>query len=160
MADNTVTQDLMIERTFDAPPALVWKAWSDPKHLMRWWGPEHFTAPVAKIDFRVGGAYLLCMESPDGQRYYSTGAYTEIIPYERIAYTDTFADADGNRVSPTYYGMSADFPEETAVIVTFEALADDKTRMTLTNIGMPAGQDREMALLGWSSSLDKLAATL
>ncbi|HXL81520.1 MAG TPA: SRPBCC domain-containing protein, partial [Pyrinomonadaceae bacterium] len=53
--------ELVITRFFDAPRELVWQAWTDPKQLVKWWGPKNFTAPVAKIDLRVGGKYLYCM---------------------------------------------------------------------------------------------------
>jgi uncharacterized protein YndB with AHSA1/START domain len=55
---------LVIKRIFDAPRELLWKAWSDPEQMKRWWGPKGFTTPVCKIDFRVGGVYLYCMRSP------------------------------------------------------------------------------------------------
>jgi len=73
-------RELVITRVFEAPRERVWKAWSDAERLKRWWGPKHFTAPVCKIDFRVGGSYLSCMRSPEGQDYWSTGAYREIVP--------------------------------------------------------------------------------
>ena len=157
---QVATRELFIERIFDAPRELLWKAWTDPQHIMRWWGPKDFTAPVAKIDFRVGGTYLFCMRSPDGQDYYSTGVYREIVPLQRIVYTDSFADENGKVVSAAHYGMGEDFPLELLVTLTFEDYEDGKTRFTLRHAGMPEGQDSEMAGLGWNQSLDKLAETL
>jgi uncharacterized protein YndB with AHSA1/START domain len=61
---NNRGQELVIMRIFDAPRHLLWKAWTEPERLVRWWGPKGFTAPVSKIDLRVGGAYLNCMRSP------------------------------------------------------------------------------------------------
>ncbi len=90
--------ELVITRIFDAPRELVWQAWTDPKQLVKWWGPKNFTAPVAKIDLRVGGKYLYCMRSPESQDYWSTGTYREVVPPERLVCTDSFADADGNVV--------------------------------------------------------------
>ncbi len=57
MAENTVseTERMVVTRIFDAPRELVWKAWTDPKYVMQWWGPKGFTAPVCQMDFRVGG---------------------------------------------------------------------------------------------------------
>ena len=92
-----------------APPrGLVWKAWTDPERMKLWRGPKDFTAPVCKIDFRVGGAYYFCMRSPEGTDYWSTGVYREIIEKERIVCTDNFADGKGNVVSAGHYGMEGD----------------------------------------------------
>lgn len=157
-ATATDTKVLVIERMFDAPRELVWKAWTDPEHLMRWWGPKGFTAPACHTDLRVGGKYLFCMRAPDGQDYWSTGVYTEIVPPERLVCTDSFADPQGNVVPATYYGMGADIPLETQMTVTFEDV-DGRTKMTLTQIGLPAG-DSDMAGAGWNESFDKLAEVL
>jgi uncharacterized protein YndB with AHSA1/START domain len=157
--DQQGTRDLEITRIFDAPRELVWKAWTEPERLMRWWGPKDFTSPACKIDFRVGGKYHFCMRTPDGQDLWSTGVYKEIVPLERIVCTDSFADADGNIVPGTYYGMAEDFPLELLVMVTFEDL-DGKTKMTLRHQGLPAGEMAEMTGQGWSQSFDKLAESL
>ena len=152
---------LVIERIFDAPRELVWKAWTDPQHLMRWWGPKIFTSPAAEIDFRVGGKWLFAMQSPEwneGRAIWSTGVYREIVPFERIVCTDCFADEDGNVVPATHYGMTEDFPLEMLVTVTFEDL-DGKTKMTLRHEGLPAG-DKDGAGVGWNESFDKLADCL
>lgn len=152
-------KDIVITRIFDAPRELVWKAWADPVYFMRWWGPKHFTSPACKMDFRVGGTYLFCMRSPDGQDFWSTGEYREIVPLERIVFTDSFADEQGKVVPATYYGMGEDFPQELVVTVTFENL-NGKTRMTVIHQGIPAGEHRDGALQGWNESFDKLAASL
>jgi uncharacterized protein YndB with AHSA1/START domain len=151
-------QPVVMERIFDAPPDLVWQAWTDPEHLKRWWGPQSFTAPVAQIDLRVGGKYLFCMQDPDGNQFWSTGTYKEIVPGERLVCTDSFADEHGNIVSAESYGMEG-FPLELEVVVTFEDLGG-KTRMTVTHYGMPAGEMRQGATVGWNQSFDKLAAAL
>lgn len=151
--------ELVITRIFDAPRQLVWKAWTDPEHFMRWWGPKSFTAPFCQMDFRAGGKYLYSMRSPDGQDFWTTGVYKEIIPMERIVFTDSFADADGNVVPATDYGMSPDFPLETRVTVTLEEY-DGKTKMTLRHVGMPLGDTSEQAGAGWNESFDKLAESL
>lgn len=65
-------KDLIITRVFDAPVELVWKAWTDPEYVMQWWGPDIFTCPIAKIDFREGGTSLVCMSSPQFGDQYST----------------------------------------------------------------------------------------
>ena len=152
-------QDLVIVRSFDAPRALVWQAWTEPERCMRWWGPKGFTTPFCTIDLRVGGTYLNCMRSPEGQDYWSTGVYREIVPLERIVCTDSFADADGRVVPATHYGMSADFPLEMLVTVTFEE-ETGKTRFTLRHAGLPPGEDLDNCRTGWNESFDKLAELL
>jgi uncharacterized protein YndB with AHSA1/START domain len=152
-------QEIVITRVFDAPRELVWKTWTDPERFKRWWGPKDYTCPFCRMDLRVGGKYLNCMRSPEGQDFWSTGVYKEIVPLERIVYTDSFADAEGNVVPATHYGMSADFPLETLVTVTFEDF-EGKTKMTLKHIGIPAGQMKELAGAGWNESFDKLAESL
>jgi uncharacterized protein YndB with AHSA1/START domain len=163
--DNAKTaeeQALVIERVFNAPRELVWKAWTEPELVRRWWGPKGFTAPAAEIDFRVGGKVLFAMQSPefnDGRPIWSTGVYREIVPLERIVITDSFADENGNVVPATHYGMPDDFPLEMLVTVTFEDL-DGRTKMTLRHEGLPAGEMLEGAGTGWNESFDKLAASL
>lgn len=156
---STVTRALEITRFFDAPRELVWQAWTDPQHLMRWWGPEHFTSPRCTLDLRVGGKFLFCMQAPDGQKFWSTGVYQEVIAPERIVYTDSFADEQGNAVPASYYGMGEDIPFTMQVTVTFEDIAGE-TKMTLRHEGIPAGEMSEMTAQGWNGSFDKLAESL
>jgi uncharacterized protein YndB with AHSA1/START domain len=111
------------------------------------------------MDLRVGGKYLNCMRSPEGKEYWGTGVFQEIVAMERLVFTDSFADENGNVVPGTYYGMSPDFPLEMLVIVTFED-QDGKTKMTLRHTGLPAGPDSEGTHQGWSESFDKLADSL
>ena len=153
------THELVIVRTFNAPREAVWQAWTEPERVMRWWGPKGFTAPVCNIDFRVGGKYLSCMRSPEGQEFWSTGQYLEIVAPSLLVCTDSFADADGNVVPATHYDMGEDFPLELQIRVTFEGDADI-TLMTLRHLGMPPGEMSDMCRTGWSESFDKLAASL
>jgi uncharacterized protein YndB with AHSA1/START domain len=148
-------QALVITRFFDAPRDLVFKAWTEPERLMRWWGPKGFTSPVCKIDLRPGGVYLNCMRSPEGKDYWSQGVYREIVRPERIVCTDTFADEKGNKVSPQQYGMNPDWPDEMVISVTFTEHSG-KTRFTLHHSPMKPGPDRDMCEQGWNESLDKL----
>jgi len=153
------TSDMVITRVFDAPVELVWKAWTEPERLMRWWGPKDFTSPSCKMDLRVGGKYLFCMRGPDGKDYYSTGVFREIVPLKRLVFTDSFADPDGNVVTASYYGMDDEIPEVLTVTVLFEEVGG-KTTLTLKHSGFPEGENKDMAGLGWNQSLDKLAESL
>jgi uncharacterized protein YndB with AHSA1/START domain len=154
-----------IVRIFDAPVEKVWAAWTVPGELVKWWGPKHFTSPSARMDVREGGAYLWCMQSPDGQKMYTTGTFTQVTPGKRLVYTDSFADGDGNRVDPSTFGMPADFPKEMRVEVTFEPLPTPPgggalTRLTIKHGPAPEGDHSDFMEAGWHQSLDKLAASV
>jgi len=163
---TTVSESaLVIERVFDAPRELVWRAWSEPEEAKHWWGPKIFTCPAAKIDFRVGGKIHMCMRSDSGPEIWqkglwSTGVYKEIVPLEKIVCTDSFADEEGNVVPASYYGMEGEFPLEMLITVTFEQIEGNKTKMTLIHSGMPEGEHMEGANIGWNESFDKLAEML
>ena len=156
---QTATREaLVIERIFEAPVELVWKAWTEPEHMKRWFGPHGYTCPVVEIDLRVGGKNLNCMRSSEGQDIWSTGTYKEIVPMKRLVITDSFADENGNPVPATHYGMP-EMPMEMLISVDFEDLGG-RTKMTLRHEGLPAGDMREGAGQGWSESFDKLADSL
>ena len=150
--------EIVLSRVFHAPRTAVFAAWTEPERLVRWWGPNGFTTPVARIDLRPGGVFHTCMRSPDGQDFWSRGVYREVVVPERIVSTDTFADADGNIVEPTQYGMSASWPREALVTLTFEE-HDGKTTFTLRHaVPGAAASEIEMCRQGWTESLDRLAA--
>ncbi len=148
-------KQLIITRLFNAPRALVWKAWTEPGYIKRWWGPKGFISPFARIDLRVGGVYLFCMQSPDGQDFWSTGVYRLVIPEEQIVISDSFADDKGNIVPASHYGMSGDWPKELLITVTFEE-QKGRTKLTLKHEGIPPGEMLEMTGTGWNESFDKL----
>ena len=152
--------ELVIERVFDAPREKVWRMWTEPENIMKWWGPIGFTAPYARLDLHVGGKYLYCMKGPDGREYWSGGIFREIVPTERIVATDSFTDGEGNLVPASFYGLSADYPMELMLTVAFEDTGNGKTRLTIRHVGHPPGQDMEGARMGWNTSLDKFAEAL
>jgi len=112
------------------------------------------------MDLRPGGRYHWCMRDPQGNDYWSTGSFREVVAPERLVFSDSFADAGGNAIPAATYGMGDDFPDETLVTVTLEALTGGRTRLTLVNAGVPEGEMREMSNAGWLQSFDKLAAAL
>jgi uncharacterized protein YndB with AHSA1/START domain len=150
---------LVITRVFDAPRDLVFKAWTDPEHFVRWWGPKGFTVPFCKIDLRPGGVMHFCMRSPEGQDIWNKGVFREVVEPERIVSTDSFSDEEGNLVQPAHYGMSPDWPSETLVTVTF-AEHDGKTKLTLQQTVLESVAERHGARQGWTETLDCLAEYL
>ncbi|HEY4009790.1 MAG TPA: SRPBCC domain-containing protein [Acidobacteriaceae bacterium] len=162
MKNNTVneTERLVVTRIFNAPRELVWKAWTDPKYVMQWWGPKGFTSPVCKMDVRVGGKSLFCMKSPDGQECWNGIEYYEIVPYEKIVSLMYFSDADGNKIDPEQLGMEYEAIEGAYDVTLFEDLGDGRTK--LTQIGNePMESARESGQLeGWNEILDKVAAVV
>jgi len=153
-------QEIIVKRVFDAPHRCVWQAWTEPEQMMRWWGPKGFTTPSCRLNVQVGGGYLFCMRSPDGQEVCGTGIYREVVEMEKIVMTDSFADEKGNVVPPSYYGMDMDWPEEVLVTVTFEELEYCTTLLTLRYSGLPAGEMSEQNEIGWNEAFDKLAEML
>ena len=161
--DSAEKRDLVVTRVFDASVERVWKAWTDPEQVMRWWGPTGFTSPSCKIDFREGGKFLFHMRAPKdfqgGQDFYTTGVYKKIVLMQLIEFSQSLADKDGNRIDPTTMGMPADFPKEIPSALAFKRVAD-KTELIATEYGWTVGQMRDMSESGLSECLDKLAAVL
>ena len=156
-------RDLVITRVFDAPIELVWKAWTDPEQVMRWWGPKGFTSPSCKMDFREGGKFIFCMRAPKdfqgGQDFYTAGVYKKIVPMKLIEFSQGLADKDGNRVDPTTMGMPPDFPKEIPSALAFKRVGNN-TELTATEYGWTEGQMRDLSESGLNECLDKLAEVL
>lgn len=158
MGDSTISKDaIVIERIFDAPVDLIWQMWTRPEHFKKWYGPQGFSVPVAEMDVRAGGKRLVCMErqTPEGSmKLWTTGEYLEVVSNQRLVYTESPADENGNVVSPSVYGMDDDeHPATTEVSVLLEDL-DGRTKMTMTHAGLPSN---EGANAGWEQAFDKLA---
>ena len=83
---STVDRELVATRVFDAPRELVFKLWTDPEHIGKWWGPRGFTTTTGSMDARPGGIWRYCMHGPDGREYQNRCMYTEVIPSERISF--------------------------------------------------------------------------
>ena len=155
--------DLVVTRIIDATVELVWKAWTDPEQVMRWWGPKDYTSPLCKIDLREGGKYLFCMRAPQeqgGQDSYSGGAYKKIVPMKLLEFTQGLADKDGHKIDPAQIGMPPDFPREIRTEVVFKAIRGDMTELTITEYDWPVGQMYVFSLAGLHQSIDKLAVVL
>ena len=138
---------LVIERIFDAPRELVFKAWIDPRHLVRWLGPQGFTGTVIKMDVRPGGAYRFHMRSAEGLEYWQQGFYREVVESQRFVRTCAWADADGNPTGP-----------ETLMTVTFEE-HNGKTKLRFEQV-FDSVTARDAHRSGTASALDRLAEYL
>jgi uncharacterized protein YndB with AHSA1/START domain len=158
-AAQPAEREWVLTRVFDAPRSLVFQAWTDPQLLMRWWAPRGCTTPYCKVDLHPGGVFHFCMRMPEGREIWGSGVYREIVKPERIVYTDRFADAQGNPVPPSHYGMSAGHPAETLVTVTFTERAG-KTTVTLRHSLPGTFPEREGIQQGWNQMLDRLADLL
>ncbi|MGE3973530.1 MAG: SRPBCC domain-containing protein [Bdellovibrionales bacterium] len=146
---------IVIERVFQAPVEKLWKAWSTVGLLKQWWGPNGYSSPEAKMDFRVGGDYLFSMQGPDGKVTWSGGTYRSIIPNKKIVCTDHFADNDGTIISANSIGLPGDWPQELRVTVDFESLKPHQTKMTVTYEGVPE-EAHDDCVEGWKQTIDKL----
>ena len=154
--------DLVVTRIIDAPLALVWKAWTDPEYVKRWWGPQYYTSPSCKIDLREGGKYIFAMRAPKeqgGQDSYTAGVYKKIVPMELLEFTQGLADKDGNPIDPAQMGMPPDFPREIRTVVVFTAKRD-MTELKITEYDWPVSQMYVYSLAGLHQSIDKLAESL
>ena len=163
-ASQEKTHEIVIRRIIDAPPALVWKAWTDPALVQRWWGPKDYVSPGCKIDLRVGGKYVFCMRAPaeqGGQDSYTAGIYSLIAPIERLEFTQGLSDADGNPIDPAQIGMHADFPAEIRTVVEFKSIkSGEMTELVVTEYGWSMGQMAVYSLAGMHQSIDKLIDSL
>jgi uncharacterized protein YndB with AHSA1/START domain len=158
MTDGNVAQHaVVIERSFDAPADVIWQMWTEPEHFKAWYGPDGSTVPVATMDVRAGGSRLVCLEmdTPGGLvQMWFTGEYREVVENERLVYTESMSDQNGNVLSPSDMGMPPGHPATTEVTVELEDLGG-RTKMVLTQTGIPADSP---GAVGWAMALNKLAA--
>jgi uncharacterized protein YndB with AHSA1/START domain len=148
---------VVIERTFDAPVELIWQMWTVPEHFATWYGPSGATIPVARLDVRAGGTRLVRMDvtTPNGpMRMWFTGQYLEVVENERLVFTESICDENGNVLSAAETGMPEDHPTTTEVRVQLEDVGG-RTKMILTHVGIAEGSP---GAAGWTMALDKLAA--
>jgi len=159
MTKNTVNEieRMVVTRVFDAPRELVWKAWTDPKYVMQWWGPKGFTSPVCKMDFRVGGKYLICTRTPDGQEFWHGGEYHEIVPLEKIISSMYFSDSKGNKIDPAQLGIEHEAIEGAHDVILFEDFGNGQTKLTFIGNEPMESAKNSGQLEGMHQVLDKVA---
>jgi uncharacterized protein YndB with AHSA1/START domain len=151
---------MVVTRVIDASREIVWKAYTQPEYVQQWWGPKGFTSPSCRSDFRVGGMFLYCMRSPDGQEGWTGGQFHEIIPHEKIVYSLYFADSDGNRMEPEEIGVEHEAIDGVYDEVRFEDLGDGRTKITLIGNESMESARAIGQFEGNQQILDKLAAVV
>lgn len=160
MTEAKHTEDIIVKRIIDAPVEMVWDAWTKPEHIKMWWGPKDFTSPTCEVDLREGGKFLFCMHAPDylgGEDSYSAGTYEKIVALERLEFTQSMADKDGNIIDPVSVGMPETFPKETRTVVSFKKIKDGTmTELTIVESGHTPDQMYIFALVGLYQSVDKM----
>jgi uncharacterized protein YndB with AHSA1/START domain len=145
--DGETQNALTLTRVFDAPRALVFKLWSEPQHLARWWGPQGWRVATVAMDFRIGGAWKVCLCSDDGLDFWMGGEYREIRAPERLVFSFKWDAAHGKPKLDTV----------ATVILTEEG---GKTRLDLHQAPFAARDARAAHQGGWGDTLDRLAAYL
>jgi uncharacterized protein YndB with AHSA1/START domain len=141
---------LNMQRLFDAPRALVWKAWTSPEILVLWMGPVEWPMVSGSADFRVGGEWRACLRSPDtGQDLWQGGVYREITPLERLAFT--FKWDESHEDGP---------PVDTLVTVQLSDAPGGGTLMDFTHEGLKSEQSLTGHRHGWTSTFERLEAFL
>lgn len=131
---------LEISRVFDAPPALVFKMWSSPEHLTRWWGPKGFTSTSEKLEFREGGRYHLLIHGPNDHHDGMSGVFREIVASEKIVFT---------------FAWDHDPAWESLITVTLRA-EGARTRLTFRQEPFTDIETRDSHMGGWGECLDRL----
>jgi uncharacterized protein YndB with AHSA1/START domain len=143
-AADATDRQLVVTRVIDAPRRLVFKAWIEPEHVARWWGPQGFTTTFCDMDIRPGGKFRVCMRSPEGTDHWKRGVYREIVAPERIVFTFAWEDAAGN---PRH---------ELLTTVTF-AEQGTKTKLTLHQAIFETAEGCDDHRRGWTSCLERFA---
>ena len=150
LAEAPARPTLKMQRTFDAPRDLVWRAWSNPEILVLWMGPVEWPAVSATSDFRVGGAWRICLRSPTtGENLWQGGVYTEIDAPRRLAFT--FKWDESHEDGP---------PVDTQVTVDLSETLDGQTIMDFIHEGLKSEQSLTGHRHGWTSTADRLEAWL
>ena len=146
----TADREVVISREIDAPRELVFEAFTEVRHLSRWWGPEGFTTTTRSFEFRVGGVWDFVMHGPDGTDYSEWITWTEIVPPERIVLR---------------HGESRDDPDAFESVLTFEPDGTAATRLTMRTVFRTSRQRDEAvekyhAVEAGRQTLDNLATYL
>jgi uncharacterized protein YndB with AHSA1/START domain len=151
-ADNVAVtesagKELILTRVLNAPRELVFKAWTDPRHVARWWGPNGFTSPVCEMDVRPGGSIRIDMRGPDGVVYPMRGTFCEIVEPQRLVFVSAALDEQGNRLFEVLHTVT--FAEQgSRTTVSLQA--------RVVKSSVQAGPYLRGMEAGWTQSLERL----
>ena len=146
------------ERTFNASEADVWRVWTDPGSIQKWWGPRGYTAIVVRNDVREGGSYLWAMKSEQGRMFWNTGSYKEVVANKKIVSTMSFSNENGKIIPGSQVSVPGQWPNEITVIVAFSE-SEGKARVTVTEVGVPLIV-YALLKIGWAQQFDKIQLLL
>lgn len=150
--ETIAARELVLTRLFEAPPEKVYRAWTEPDLLKRWFAPLPWTTPVAILDVRPGGANVIIMRSPHGEDIPNHGIYLEVVKNQRLVFTDAYTRA----------WEPSEHPFMT-VILTFEDL-DGKTHYTARvrhwTVADREAHEQRGFHQGWGQCADQLAELL
>jgi len=153
--------DLVLERTVDIPPHLVWLAWTRPEHLKKWFTPAPWTTIACEIDLRPGGRFHTVMRSPEGQTFPNDGCYLEVVENQRLSWTNALAPGFRPVAPGPTCGGDGSFLFSAIVELAPEGQG---TRYTATAIHQDrAGRDAHERMgfrEGWGKALDQLVAAM
>jgi uncharacterized protein YndB with AHSA1/START domain len=142
--------DLVLERVVDVRPELVWRAWTEPEHLKRWFTPAPWTTVACTIDLRPGGRFATTMRPPEGQEMPNEGCYLEIVENRRLVWTDGLGPGYRPASKPFMTAMILLEPAGSGTRYTAIAMhADEADRERHEEMGFHEG---------WSTALDQLVA--
>jgi uncharacterized protein YndB with AHSA1/START domain len=147
---STNGRDLSLTRIINASPNLVYRAWTEPQLLQQWFAPRPWTTSRVENDLRVGGSSVLVMRSPDGQEFSNRGLYLEIVPNQRIVFTDAYTSAWELSENPFMTG-----------ILTFEDVAEGTRYTALVRHWTTAAREAHEKMgfhQGWPICTEQLAA--
>jgi uncharacterized protein YndB with AHSA1/START domain/predicted enzyme related to lactoylglutathione lyase len=153
------THDVVVTRVLDAPVEEVWRAWTEPEQVKRWWGPTGFTSPSADLDVRVGGRSLVCMRAPaeyGGQDMYNTWTYRAVVAPERLEFDLRFTDAAGAPLDAS--SIPPGVPAAVPHVITLRALEGGRTELTVRESGYATAEARDVSRAGLEQCLDKMGA--
>ena len=148
-----------VEREIQAPPAMVFDAWTDPDQLTRWHAPRGCSIVFTGLDARPGGGFRSHLVTPDGHKCFVIGTYLEVDRPNRLVYRMEMADEHWQPAEPADLGMDQDWPRQTVVTVTF-AEKDGGTLLTLQQTVAETLARQTGALPSWLVMLDQLAQQL
>ena len=149
---KTASSEFIITRTFDAPPAVVFKAWTEADKLTAWWGTKGMTMNVAKLELKPMGVFHYSMTAPDGKEVWGKFVFRDITPPEKLVFISSFSNAEGKN---SRHPLSQTWPLEVMSTVLFEAAEGKKTKLTLKGVPIKAS---EVELKTFSDGYDSLKA--